>query len=89
MTDLSNQSVTVMNRWIYEGQETSIPRSLWDDPIGNSAFSSRWIEDGSYARLKEVTLSYRIPEGIGFFKRSQNVCRLSGSDIHKNANTSY
>lgn len=68
MTDLSNQSGAVLNRWIYEGQETNIPRSLWDDPIGNSAFSSRWIEDGSYARLKEVTLAYRIPDGFAFFK---------------------
>ena len=67
MTDLSNQSIAVKNRWIYEGQVTNIPRSLWDDPVGNSAPSSRWIEDGSYARLKEITIAYTIPEGFAFF----------------------
>lgn len=67
MSDLSNQSVAVKDRWIYEGQETMVPRAQWDDPAGNSAFSSRWIEDASYARLKEITLAYRLPEGIGFF----------------------
>lgn len=68
MTDLSNQSSAVLNRWVTEGQVTDIPRALWDDPVGNSAFSSRWIEDGSFARLKQLTLSYEIPEGIGFFQ---------------------
>jgi len=59
MTDLSNQSSSVLNRWYYEGQVTDVPRALWDDPIGNSNFSSRWIEDGSYVRLKDITLAYK------------------------------
>jgi TonB-linked SusC/RagA family outer membrane protein len=71
MTDISNQSKAVLNRWVSEGQETSIPRSLWNDPIGNSSFSSRWIEDGSYLRLKVVTLSYEIPHTIGWFRNLQ------------------
>ena len=37
-----------------------MPRALWNDPVGNSAFSSRWIEDGSYLRLKSVTLTYNL-----------------------------
>ena len=40
---------------------TDIPRANYDDPVGNSAFSDRWIEDGSYLRLKNVTLSYQLP----------------------------
>lgn len=69
MTDLSNQSAAVLNRWVTEGQKTEIPRAVWDDPIGNSGFSSRWIEDASYIRLKEVSLSYDIPGGVGFLKK--------------------
>lgn len=69
MTDLSNQSTAVLNRWVTEGQVTEIPRAVWDDPMGNSSFSSRWIEDGSYIRLKEVSLSYDIPGGVGFMKK--------------------
>lgn len=79
MTGISNQSIAVKDRWIYEGQETQVPRSLWDDPVGNSAFSSRWIEDGSYARLKEVTLSYTIPEAVGFF--SNLTIFVTGSNL--------
>jgi hypothetical protein len=36
--------------------------------MGNSRFSSRWIEDGSYLRLRTVTLSYDVPFKAGFFK---------------------
>ncbi len=64
MNDLSNQTTSVLNRWNYEGQETTMPRALYNDPVGNSAFSDRWIEDGSYVRLKNIILSYTIPEGI-------------------------
>ena len=44
-----------------EGQVTDIPRITYQDPMGNSRFSDRWIEDGSYLKLKHVTLSYNIP----------------------------
>ncbi len=71
MTGLENQSATVLNRWQYEGQQTDIPRALANDPIGNSAFSTRWIEDGSYARLKNVTLSYTIPDEFMTFKNAE------------------
>ncbi|MGC9342661.1 MAG: hypothetical protein ACP5E3_08180, partial [Bacteroidales bacterium] len=48
MTGLENQSSHVLDRWQYQGQETDVPRALWNDPMGNSAFSTRWIEDGSF-----------------------------------------
>ncbi|MFA5535445.1 MAG: SusC/RagA family TonB-linked outer membrane protein, partial [Mariniphaga sp.] len=71
MTGLQNQSTTVLNRWHYEGHQTTVPRALWNDPIGNSFFSTRWIEDGSYFRIKNITLSYTIPEEFLFFRNSQ------------------
>ncbi|GGF78434.1 TonB-linked outer membrane protein, SusC/RagA family [Wenyingzhuangia marina] len=58
MSGYENQSLAVQNRWMAEGQETSIPKATWGDPLGNSEFSSRWIEDGSYLRLKTVMVSY-------------------------------
>lgn len=58
MKDFSNQDRSVARRWTIEGQNTDVPRASYGDPHGNSRFSSRWIEDGSYLRLKEVTLSY-------------------------------
>ena len=56
-----NQTTAMNRRWQKEGQETDIPRITFQDPMGNSRFSDRWIEDGSYLRLKTVTLSYDLP----------------------------
>ena len=56
-----NQTVAVTNRWKIEGHETDIPKATYGDPKGNNRFSDRWIEDGSYIRLKDVTLSYKVP----------------------------
>ena len=56
-----NQTVAVTNRWRVEGHETDIPKATYGDPKGNNRFSDRWIEDGSYLRLKDVTLSYKVP----------------------------
>jgi hypothetical protein len=71
MTGLENQSQNVLNRWQYEHQVTDVPRALWDDPQGNSDFSTRWIEDGSFVRLKNVSLSYRIPDEFLSFKNAE------------------
>jgi len=68
MSSLVNQSTYVLNRWQYEGQETDVPRALWADPIGNSAFSTRWIEYGSYLRIKNLALKYKVPEKFLAFK---------------------
>lgn len=56
-----NQTTALLKRWTHEGQQTDIPKISYLDPMGNSRFSDRWIEDGSYLRLKNVTLSYYIP----------------------------
>jgi len=56
-----NQTTAMLNRWTAEGQVTDIPKATYGDPMGNSRFSDRWIEDGSYLRLKTLTLSYKLP----------------------------
>ncbi len=56
-----NQTTAMLSRWTHEGQVTDIPRISYLDESGNSRFSDRWIEDGSYLRLKNITLSYYIP----------------------------
>lgn len=56
-----NQTVAVTNRWTAEGQVTDVPRIQFGDPHDNARFSDRWIEDGSYLKLKNITLSYNIP----------------------------
>ncbi len=74
-----NQTSALAHRWTYEGQVTNIPSATYGDPMGNSDFSDRWIEDGSYLRLKQVTLSYKLPinntyiQGITVWARATNL----------------
>lgn len=84
-----NQTTAILNRWTSEGQVTEIPRVELDDPMGNSRFSDRWIEDGSYLKLKTLSLSYRIPfnliflQGITVWAAANNVftcTKYLGSD---------
>jgi TonB-linked SusC/RagA family outer membrane protein len=59
-TDFGNQLVSVNRRWASEGQITDMPRATYGDPMGNSRFSDRFIEDASYLKIKEVMLSYKL-----------------------------
>ena len=61
MSGPENQTQRAINRWNREGHITAMPRAEWGDPMGNTRFSDRWIEDGSYIRLKNMSLSYDIP----------------------------
>jgi TonB-linked SusC/RagA family outer membrane protein len=71
MEGLQNQSTAVLNRWQYEGHQTTVPRAVWGDVQGNSSFSSRWIEDGSFLRVKNIALSYTIPDEFLVFRNAQ------------------
>ena len=84
-----NQTTAMNRRWQAEGQHTDMPRITFQDPMGNSRFSDRWIEDGSYLRLKTVTLSYDLPlrseflQGLQFWVQGNNLLTFSkylGSD---------
>lgn len=68
MSGYDNQTVAVVNRWRTDGQVTDMPRATWGDPAGNSRFSDRWIEDGSYIRLRTASLSYDVPMKPKFVK---------------------
>lgn len=58
MSGFGNQAESVLKRWQVEGQVTDMPRAMYGDPMNNSGFSSRWIEDASYLKMKNITLSY-------------------------------
>ena len=84
-----NQTLAMTQRWQIEGQQTDMPRVTFQDPMGNSRFSDRWIEDGSYLRLKSVTLSYDLPlkseyiQGVQFWIQGNNLLTFTkylGSD---------
>ncbi|MDR2475024.1 MAG: SusC/RagA family TonB-linked outer membrane protein [Bacteroidales bacterium] len=60
LSSFDNQAKSTLNRWRYEGDQTAIPRAVYGDPMGNSRFCDRWIEDGSYLKMKNITLSYDL-----------------------------
>ena len=74
-----NQTTALNRRWMTEGQVTDIPKVVYGDPMGNSRFSDRWIEDGSYLKLKTVTLGYNLPiqneyiQGISIWAAANNL----------------
>ena len=57
-----NQSKETLKRWNGEGTSNSIPRAVFNDPNKNIRPSDRFIEDGSYIRLKSVVLGYSFPK---------------------------
>lgn len=71
MKDYFGQTQAVLSAWRYEGQQTDVPRAVYGDPMGNSTFSSRWIEDGSYLKLKNLTLNYEYPNKLWIFRKVQ------------------
>jgi TonB-linked SusC/RagA family outer membrane protein len=51
-------------RWIGEGSSDTQPRPSWTSKSNNARPSSRFLEDGSYVRLKNLQFGYTIPEKI-------------------------
>lgn len=81
-----NQTTAMLNRWTYEGQQTNVPRAVYttsDEWVNNERFSDRWIEDGSYLKLKNVRLTYDIPmsttflQGIKIWGEGNNLLTLT------------
>jgi hypothetical protein len=58
MFDSKNQSTAVLNRWTPENTNTDMPRAV--NNVNNIRNSTRFVEDGSYVRLKAITLSYNF-----------------------------
>lgn len=59
-----NQLPLVKNRWQKKGDVTDIPRYAWGDPGGNRRSSTRYLEDGSYFRIKTLSFGYSLPPKI-------------------------
>lgn len=59
MYDGKNQTTKVLERWRVPGQITSVPKAKFQ--MFNSTY---FIEDGSYLRVKDISLSYDVPKYI-------------------------
>ncbi|MBD5356254.1 MAG: TonB-dependent receptor [Bacteroides sp.] len=87
MSAAYNQAASTAHRWTGEGTSFSMPRAVWADPNGNNRISDRWVENGSYLRLKNITLAYNLPasclHAIGFEQARilfscENVATITG-----------
>lgn len=78
-----NQTNAMRNRWKMDGQLTDVPKAAYGDPMGNSRFSDRWIEDGSFFKVRSVKLSYEIPirntyvRGLTVWTAGENLLTLT------------
>lgn len=61
---LSNYSVDRLDRWTAATPNASQPRMTYDDPNENMRFSDRYVEDGSYIRLRNIQLGYSFNKSL-------------------------
>ena len=66
----ANQIKDVVRRWRVPGMITDVPKA---GEVENLKTSSRWIEDGSYLKIKNITLSYNITHPA---LRKANIARI-------------
>lgn len=93
MNDFKNQSTAVLDRWTTAGQVTGVPKANTSTALH---ISDRFIEDGSYIRLKAVTLGYNLKNpfkgmsGLNVYLTGQNLVTwtdYSGFDPEVNYST--
>lgn len=57
-----NQSVKVADRYRLGNTDTDMPRYVSGDPNSNARVSDRYVEDGSFLRIQNITLGYTLPK---------------------------
>lgn len=73
MAGLTNQSTAVLDRFTFQNLETDVPRATGNDPNANRRISDRFVEDGSFVRLKNLTIGYTLPDQLTQSIRFQHV----------------
>ena len=64
MIDARNQTTAVLDRWQAPGDITNVPKVTTNGSTDNSRISSHYIENGSYLRLKALTIGYDFSKNI-------------------------
>ncbi len=70
-----NMTTEALKRWHGEGTSNTIPRLTANDTNHNSRVSSFYLEDGSYLRLRNITIGYTLPQHL-FPKKNIKKIRL-------------
>ena len=74
-SQVNNASTAVLDRWTATNPSTTQPRAIQGDPNGNTRVSDRYVEDGSYLRLKNISVGYSLP--------STTLSNFAGGSISK------
>lgn len=64
MLRLFGAETDVLNAWTPENPNTDVPRAVNGDPNQNSRTSTRFVEDGSYMRIKSLSIGYTLPTDV-------------------------
>jgi hypothetical protein len=64
MSQFFNTTTEALQRWTPANTNTSVPRAVIGDPNNNNQQSSRFIEDGSFLRLRNLTVGYMLPKSL-------------------------
>ena len=56
--------LSTLNRWTPTNTNTDVPRAVYGDPNNNGRTSDRFLESGSFARIKSVVLGYTLPASV-------------------------
>ncbi len=59
--NVTNHGVEVLRRWQSPGDITDVPRFRFEGGNPNNAISTRYIQDASFVRLRNITLGYTLP----------------------------
>lgn len=78
-----NKLTNVLSRWQKPGDITSEPRASFDGVSGARQISTRFLESGSYTRLQEITVGYKLPAFMTRTSGLQNArIYVSGHNLH-------
>ena len=76
-----------INNVVVANSDTKTPRATTNDPNDNDRISDRYVEDGSYIRIKNITLGYTLPkkalqkvkiDNLRFYVNIQNLWTITG-----------
>jgi TonB-linked SusC/RagA family outer membrane protein len=88
MSVAQNQTVETLNRWTAEGSSNLMPRAVFNDPNKNTRPSDRYVENGSYLRIKNLTLGYTLPSYLSE-KAHMSSVRVYASGLNMFTFTEY
>ncbi|UII25487.1 TonB-dependent receptor [Fulvivirga maritima] len=79
MPRLFNSGTAVLDRWTGEGTSNTVPRALGVST--NTEISSRFVEDGSFTRFRNISIGYTIPPSVFNDKISKFRIYVSGQNL--------